>query len=87
MATNAKRREADDLAAKVRSCLKARDKGKALYAAADLILDELLAELEPGQIVDLGRGRKAQLVDNFAGGKNKVFRAHGIARFELREVA
>ncbi len=59
-----------------------RDKGKAAYKEADVLMDELLKRDMLGRSIDLGDGQHATLIDNFEN-RNKVFRAHGIARFEL----
>ena len=69
---------------KVLELMREREEGKACYQRSDEILNELIERgITVQDIVDLGDGRRAQLVDNFAD-KNKVFRPHGIARFEMK---
>ena len=68
--------------ARVRAYLRARDRGKTWYAKADLALDSILATMRPGDEVQVG-DKKYVLVDLFAD-RNKVFRAHGIGRYELQ---
>lgn len=71
---------------KIRSYLKAKERGKAEYERADRILDELIAGLKPGLEVSFDTsGRKAKLIDNFENG-NTAFRAHGIKRFEIKVI-
>lgn len=60
-----------------------RDRGKDFYAQADAILDQLASELEHGEEIDLGKGRVAVLVDQFAD-RSVVFRPCGVRRFELK---
>jgi hypothetical protein len=66
----------------INKVLTLRDKGKAAYKEADELLEQVLERLKPGESVELGEGQRATVIDNFAN-KNKVFRAHGISRFEL----
>jgi hypothetical protein len=61
-----------------------RARGKAAYQEADALLDEIVAGTKPGTAIEVGGPKKVVLVDNFAE-KNKVFRAHGIARYDLVE--
>ncbi len=69
-----------------RKVLRSLEKGKAFYQAADAAMHELLAlGVQPGSKIRVGRGKDVEVVDNFAE-KNKVFRAHGIARIELKPV-
>lgn len=72
-----------NLPRKIRKMLAAKDRGKAAYVEADELLEEILAELQPGQQVKLGGGEWAEVVDNFAE-KNKVFKPAGVARFEVK---
>jgi len=74
-----------ELPDKLKALFRARDKGKALYAAADELLDEVLAVLSPGDEVDLGGGKKALVVDNFAKG-NKAWKPAGVNRFDVKLV-
>ncbi len=62
--------------------LKARDLGRIWYGRADRALEDIAKRLKPGKEVVLPNGDKAVLKDNFAD-TNKVFRHHGIARFEI----
>lgn len=57
------------------------DLRKALYAE----LDALVLELQTGGFssADL-EGMRLELVDNFADGKNTVFRPAGVKRFEIK---
>lgn len=68
---------------KVKKLLEARERGSAAYGQADAILEELLGHLPVGREVDLGDGRVATLVDNFAE-KNKAWKPCGVSRFDLK---
>lgn len=70
------------LADKMRAHLRARELGKRHYERADRLLEEILCEVDCGRHVKLGDNKVAVVVDNFAE-KNKVYRAHGIARYEV----
>lgn len=77
------------LAAKVRRYLRIQRTISLLYKQSDEleadILPALLACRTP--LLKLNRsGRAARLKDNYDG-KNKVYRAHGIKRFEIEEVS
>ncbi|HZP33950.1 MAG TPA: hypothetical protein VFB23_11380 [Candidatus Acidoferrales bacterium] len=74
-----------DLVEKARQCLRARELGSKHYKRADRLLDEIRKELDPGGEIPLAGGKKAVLKDNFQN-TNKVFRSHGISRFELEVV-
>lgn len=63
--------------------LAARDRGKEAYAEADGLMEQLLGQMKPGQVIQLPGGRTAELVDNFAT-RNKVFKQAGVARFDLK---
>jgi hypothetical protein len=73
------------LAKKIQQHLKAREAGKANYQEAEELLEALAKGMKAGQEVKLPGGRKAILRDNFAE-RNKVYRAHGISRFEIEVV-
>ena len=75
------------IANKVRKYFRARDAGRAGYATADYFFDQILADgLKPGEeVVINAAGDKVLLKDLYATA-NKVFRAHGIGRFELELV-
>ena len=77
------RKPVDPLRAKVLAYLKARDKGKAEYGKADALLQELVAELPLGQVVQLPGGRTAEVVDQFAE-KFTVWKPAGITRFAIK---
>ena len=65
-----------------RAHLEAREEGKAAYTKADALLEQILeAGARPGRDI----GAKYRLKDNFAAA-NKVFRAHGINRYEIEEI-
>jgi hypothetical protein len=66
--------------------LRALERAKAWYVRADCLLHELIESMRPGDTVALGKGRVAELVDNFFG-KNKAWKAAGINRFDLKEKA
>lgn len=61
---------------------RARALGRKRYAQADRILAVIVQTMCPGQVVKLSPTRTAVLVDRFRD-TNKVYRAHGIARYEL----
>lgn len=77
----ASRRKSNGLARKVNRYLRLNAKVHELYSAMDPLLEEILGQMKPGEV----RG-KGVLVDNFAD-KNKVFRAHGISRYELKQAS
>lgn len=56
--------------------------GRKHYAKADVLLAAICKERAPGEEIDLPSGKKAFVKDNFASA-NKVWRSHGIARFEI----
>ena len=68
------------LARKVNRYLRVQAKIKEQYAILDEVFDEILPHMKPGDVVG-----KGILVDNFAD-RQKVFRAHGISRYELKLV-
>lgn len=72
------------LAEKVLRYLTARERGGRYYKRADRLLDELAAEIAPGQEIVLNEaGRKAVLVDLYAD-RNVVFKPCGVRRYELK---
>ena len=73
------------LTKKVRQHLKLLEKGKAAYARAEELLEEIVAAAKPGAEFVLSGEKKVRLVDHYAE-KNRVYRAHGISRFGLEEV-
>jgi hypothetical protein len=73
------------LADKARRALRARAAGKRCYARYDALLDEIAAEIEPGETILLNEfGKKAVLRDQFDG-KLIVWKPCGIRRYELEE--
>jgi hypothetical protein len=58
-----------------------RAKLKAIYKQLDELEAEVLKRMKPGDTVIVG-DQRVTLKDNYAE-KNKVFRAHGISRYEL----
>jgi len=77
-----KQRSLGELAARH---LRAREAGKRAYRRAELALDEIVKRAKVGQEIELGSGKKVALKDLYAE-ENKVYRAHGIARYELKEL-
>lgn len=65
---------------KVKLYNRRRNDGKRAYSRADVLLEEILKEMKPGDVVAGFR-----LKDNFAE-KVKAFRSHGFSRYELEEV-
>jgi hypothetical protein len=76
-------RKSKKLACLAKEMLAAKDRGRAAYGKADELLDELLDDLKPGEVLDLGDGQTFELVDRFAE-KNKVFTPTGCNRFEVK---
>ena len=73
------------LTKKVRQHLKMLEKGKAAYARAEELLEEIVAGAKPGAEFVLAGEKKVRLVDVYAE-KNRVYRAHGISRYAIEEV-
>jgi hypothetical protein len=73
------------LATKARRHLKARADGSACYSRADRLLREMReAGMKPGDAVTINaKGERVVLLDLYAD-SDKVFRSHGIGRFELK---
>lgn len=65
---------------KVRLYNRRRADGKRAYARSNVLMEEICKEMKVGQVVNGYR-----LKDNFLE-KVKVFRSHGISRFELEQV-
>ncbi|HLZ90205.1 MAG TPA: hypothetical protein VKQ28_00720 [Candidatus Acidoferrum sp.] len=74
-----------ELARKIVKHLKARENGKKSYKEAEQLLDEIAQHARSGQEIALPGGRKAVLKDLYLT-TNKVFRAHGIGRYEIEVV-
>lgn len=70
------------LAKLIREMLAERDAGSRHYREAERLLDVIAAKMQVGDQIDLGGGRVAVMVDNFAT-KNKVWKSVGVARLEL----
>lgn len=81
--TTPKPRRRTTKASLVESIINHRNRAKQHYEAADELFTKLLTLCKAGDTIPLPDGGTAQLVDNFAE-KNKVFRSHGISRFELK---
>lgn len=77
------RRKSPGLADKVLEFIAAREEGKAAYARADVVADELETMLTVGVPVELPDGRTAVLVDQFADRK-VVWKPAGVRRFEIK---
>jgi hypothetical protein len=76
------KRTKPELQEKARAHLRAKVLGQKHYKRADRLLEELLPELKKGAEIPLPGGKKAKLKDNFST-TNRVYRTHGIARYEL----
>lgn len=78
------KKKAKSIAGKARRFFKAIEAGRDNYKRADRLLQEMRAAgLKPGESVVLNAaGDRVRLVDNYAE-SDKVFRSHGINRFEL----
>jgi hypothetical protein len=81
------KKQSKRFATKAKKLLKAREVGRSNYACADRLLGEMRAEgLRPGdEIVINSAGDRAVLKDLYAN-VDKVFRSHGIGRYELELV-
>lgn len=79
------RKSAESLADKVKRYFRVQDSIKRSYKRSDKLLAELLLEMQPGEAVPFSEFEKVVLEDNFKN-DNKVYRAHGISRFELKKV-
>jgi hypothetical protein len=62
--------------------LRARELGRRHYAKSDRLLNEIRKLVPVGEEIEISGGKKAMIKDNFAS-QDKVFRSHGIARYEL----
>jgi len=67
----------------VLAMLRAKEVGKAGYAKADELLEKILQTSKVGDVIDIGGGQQAVIVDNFAT-KNKVWKPTGITRFDVK---
>ncbi len=71
-----------ELARKVAKHLRLKEAGKKKYKEAEALLDEIVELAKPGQEVKLAGGRIARVKDLYLE-TNKVYRAHGIGRYEV----
>lgn len=74
------------LAAKARKHLRHLEQGKEHYQAAANLLKRIREDLQPGQEVPLNAAGEKFVIDDLYAASDKVFRSHGIGRFELRVV-
>lgn len=85
------RKRSPKLAPRVRKYFKAREAGSRGYKKSDEILADLLERLKPGDTIPMGDGQVARLKDNYLDkdGKqvNKIYRSHGMAKYELEIVS
>lgn len=82
MAAKAKKARSLDVAQAITDYRRARAIGHRYYDRADRLLDLIVQNVKVGEQIPLPRGKIAVLKDNFANA-NKVFRSHGIPRYEL----
>jgi hypothetical protein len=78
-------KKASSLGVKAATHLRLRERAKKLYKQADALLDDIIQQARPGDEIELPDGDKAVLKDLYLT-TNKVFRAHGIGRYELEVV-
>ena len=71
------------IARKIKARIAQLDKGKAAYAASDALLEEVIGMTKVGDLIELGAGFQAEIVDNYAQ-KNKVWKPCGINRFDIK---
>jgi len=76
------KKSSDDLTKKVRRCIRYFELGKRNYARHRDLLQEICTEITPGTVIDLGDGRKATLIDNFADSITK-FKPLGFSKYEF----
>lgn len=69
----------------VQKHLRLRESGKRAYKRAENALDEIVERGKAGEEIPLPGGKKAVIKDLYATA-NKVFRAHGIGRYEIEVV-
>lgn len=79
------------LGKKAQRYLRVKEAGKASYALADKLLDEISAAAKPGDTIQLFDSKgtpagKVQLVDLFAD-KSIVWKPCGVRRYELKTVS
>lgn len=77
----------ETLVHKIERCIRARELGAKNYKRSDALLDELMKELEPGQVLPLNaNGRKIEIIDNYPPGKVVHFKPCGVRRYELKVI-
>lgn len=81
---NMSKRKQQAAARKIRLQQRALDTGRAYYKKADELLEQLVTQLGPGAKITIGPGQVAEVVDNFAGGKNKAWKPCGVNRFDIK---
>lgn len=79
-----KMRKKRRVASLAKEYLRALEAGKMQYKKAERALDEIVRRVKCGTEISLGRGKKVVLRDLYLE-TNRVYRAHGISRFELVE--
>lgn len=83
-------RKKKKLGRKAWKCLQVKEAGKASYAEADALLDEICATVKPGEEIELfdrkgNPAGKVKLVDQFAE-KTIVWKPCGVRRYELKVI-
>ncbi len=82
MSAKAQKAATFDVAVAIGQHQRAIELGRKHYKKADRLMDMICEHAKVGEEIPLPGGKKAVLKDNFKD-VNKVFRAHGINRFEL----
>jgi hypothetical protein len=85
MSETGKTKKALSLAELVQRHLRSRESGKRAYKRAERLLDEIVQRGKSGEEIPLAGGKKAVIRDLYLTA-NKVFRAHGIGRYEIEVV-
>jgi hypothetical protein len=85
MATKAKTLEKINLADKARRCVRARELGQKNYKRADLLIKEIAAEIEPGEVIPTGEKTGFKLIDKYVD-KDIVWTPCGARRWDLEKV-
>lgn len=79
-----KKQRGGSVAKLAREYLRAMEEGKRQYKRAEEALNEIVERVKVGTEIPVGRGEKVVLMDLYLE-TNRVYRAHGISRFELVE--
>jgi hypothetical protein len=74
-------KKADILARRVNRYLRLQGSLKPIYKRLDDLLVKILKDMKANQVAGNG-----MLIDNYAT-ENKVYRAHGISRYEIKPIA